>query len=80
MFNRKQRIIETQKAIIADLREEIDHKDRIIAIQHERLFNLIEQVNALKTINKVNNIDFPNSEKGGLYHTGAVNIDDILQN
>ena len=80
MFGKKKRIIETQKAIIADLREEIDNKDKFINFQHERIFKLIEQVNALKAINSASNIDFPNSEKGGLYNTGEVNIDDILQN
>ena len=78
MFGRKQRIIETQSALIADLREEIEHKERMIRLQHDKIIELIEQNSALKTINKATDIDFPNSEKGGSYHTGSVNVSDIL--
>ena len=82
MFGKKQRIIETQKALIADLREEIEHKERIKKIQHDRIMQLQEENFILNRIvhgsGYAADIDFPNSEKGGSDHTGAVNVSDIL--
>ena len=92
MFGRKQRIIETQKALIADLREEIEHKEKMISVQTDRIFKLQEDIisrnNEIQRLrNKLNvngicwtdsNIDFPNTQKGGVSNTGAVNVSDIL--
>lgn len=78
MFGRKQRIIETQKALIEDLNEDLKRAETIIELQHKRLFKLIEENAALKAAIKATDIDFPNSEKGGSDHTGAVNVSDIL--
>ena len=78
MFGKKRRIIETQLALITDLREEIENKDKVISKQQGIIFGLVEKVNALENINKATDIDFPNSEKGGSDHTGSVNVSDIL--
>lgn len=78
MFGKKKRIIETQKALIADLREEIERKVNMIDSQTEVIFDLIEENKALRAAIKAPDIDFPNSEKGGSDHTGAVNVSDIL--
>ena len=75
----KKKIIEQQKALIADLREEIEHKERLINFQHDRILKLQEENSALKTINKVTDIDFPNSRKEELSHIYGINsIGDIL--
>ena len=79
MFGRKQRIIETQKALIADLREANERDHMMIRLQHKQILSLIEENNALKAAIKATDIDFPNSEKGGSDHTGEVNVSDILQ-
>lgn len=78
MFGRKQRIIETQAALIADLREEIERKVDMIDSQTEVIFDLIEENKALRAAIKATDIDFPNSQKGGVSNTGAVNVSDIL--
>lgn len=85
MFGKKKRIIETQKALIADLREDLkksedllEKAETVIDLQNKRLFKLIEVNSALKARLKATDIDFPNSEKGGSDHTGAVNVSDIL--
>ena len=85
MFGRKQRIIETQKALIADLKEDLkksedllEKAETVIDLQNKRLFKLIEVNSALKACINASNIDFPNSQKGGSDHTGAVNVSDIL--
>ena len=79
MFNRKQRIIETQKALIADLKEAIERNRMMIKFQHKQIMQLIEENQALKAHINASNIDFPNSQKGGSNNTGAVNVSDILQ-
>lgn len=81
MFGRKQRIIETQAALISDLREEIEHKDMLISKQRKRIATLQDMLSVnggFTTSHFVGNIDFPNSEKGGSDHTGSVNVSDIL--
>lgn len=74
----KKKIIEQQKALIDDLREEIEHKAKLISFQNVRIMKLIEENAALRASIKATDIDFPNSEKGGSDHTGAVNVSDIL--
>ena len=81
MFGKKQRIIETQAALISDLKVELDfltmqnnaQRNIIIKQQKEltKLYAMLKPYNAT-------DIDFPNSEKGGSDHTGAVNVSDIL--
>ena len=90
MFGKKKRIIETQKALIADLREEIEHNEKIRSQQHQRIIQLVNELNTLitlinsndidflRTVINATDIDFPNSEKGGSDHTGVVNVSDIL--
>ena len=75
MFGRKQRIIETQAALIADLRKELDFlslqtnaQKNIIIKQQRELSKLYDM------LKPTTDIDFPNSEKGGSDHTGAVNV------
>lgn len=81
MFRRKQRIIETQAALIADLRTELD----FLTMQNKAQKNIIikyqkkiDELYDLLKPNKATDIDFPNSEKGGADHTGAVSVSDIL--
>ena len=81
MFGRKQRIIETQAALIADLKNENEFltmqnnaQKRIIIKQQRELTTLYDLLRPYKATN----IDFPNSEKGGADHTGAVSVSDIL--
>lgn len=85
MFGRKQRIIETQKALIADLKEADERNHTLIRLQHKQIMQLIEENKTMKRIIMQSsefkafvNIDFPNSEKGGSDNTGAVNVSDIL--
>ena len=78
MFGRKQRIIETQKALIADLREAVERDHMLIRLQHKQILHHIEEINRLKAVINAADIDFPNSEKGGSSNTGAVNVSDIL--
>ena len=86
MFNRKQReqkireqkIIETQKALIADLKEELERSHRFREIQQQYIENLIVENSELKARINATDIDFPNSQKGGSDSTGAVNVSDIL--
>ena len=66
MFGRKQRIIETQAALIADLRKELDFlsmqtnaQKNIIIKQQRELTKLYDM------LKPATDIDFPNSEKGG---------------
>ena len=80
MFGRKQRIIETQKALIADLKEINEHNAKVIMLQHEQIVQLGKEIKTLRACINAADIDFPNSEKGGSDHTGAVNVSDILQN
>ena len=79
MFGKKKRLIETQAALIADLREE-NYKltciNNGLRKENARLSNVIV---AIQTSKLGINIDFPNSQKGGSDHTGAVNVSDILQ-
>lgn len=74
----KKKIIEQQKALISDLREANERDHMMIRLQHKQILSLIEENNALKAAIKATDIDFPNSEKGGLEHTGEVNVSDIL--
>lgn len=86
MFGKKKRIIETQKALIADLRTELDfltmqnnaQKNIIIKQQREltKLYDMLKPVTDM--VKPATDIDFPNSQKGGSDHTGAVNVSDIL--
>ena len=84
MFGRKQRIIETQKALIADLKEEnklLSEKLQALSAHYTELQSAY--VNKCQIINHYRahygiNIDFPNSQKGGSSNTGAVNVSDIL--
>ncbi|MBO7732263.1 MAG: hypothetical protein J6S67_26700 [Methanobrevibacter sp.] len=80
MFGRKQRIIETQKALIMDLQQY--HNDLVeqnvrLRKENERLSRTIV---AMQTAKIGINIDFPNSHEGSKTNTGAVNVSDILQN
>ena len=82
MFGKKQRIIETQAALIADLKEEnefltlqVNSQRKIIVKQQMELSKLYMMLSS----DKASNIDFPNSQKGGSDSTGAVNVSDILQ-
>ena len=61
MFGRKQRIIETQAALIADLREEIEHKNRLISTQRNWIATLQDQLSVnggFTTSHYASNIDF----------------------
>ena len=78
MFGKKKRIIETQAALIADLRETIELNEKYRTHQHNQIIQLVNELNSLRAIINASNIDFPNSEKGGSDHTGAVNVSDIL--
>lgn len=85
MFGKKKRIIETQKAIIADLKEEnkmLIEKLQVISTHYEKLQS--DYINKCQMLNYCRyhygmNIDFPNSQKGGSTNTGAINVSDILQ-
>lgn len=84
MFGKKKRIIETQKALISDLTEEnklLSDKLKAISFQYEKLQTDFTKQCQLLNYYRFNygvNIDFPNSQKGGSDHTGAVNVSDIL--
>ncbi len=78
MFGKKQRIIETQAALIADLREELTRSFRFRNMQNQYISTLVAENAALRARIKATDIDFPNSEKGGSDHIGAVNVSDIL--
>lgn len=84
MFGKKKRIIETQKALISDLTEEnklLTEKLKELSSHYEELQSAY--INKCQILNYHRahyglNIDFPNSQKGGSDHTGAVNVSDIL--
>lgn len=86
MFGKKQRIIETQKALIMDLQQyhnDLVRENARLMKENESMKHFISvqssEIHALKTINKVTDIDFPNSLKEEP-HTifGVINISDIL--
>ncbi len=84
MFGKKKRIIETQTALISDLKEEnqlLTEKLQALSKHYDEL--QAAYINKCQILNYHRahfglNIDFPNSEKGGSDHTGAVNVSDIL--
>lgn len=78
MFGKKKRIIETQAALIADLNEDLKRAEKVIELQNKKMLKMIETIGILKAHIEATDIDFPNSEKGGADHTGAVNVSDIL--
>ena len=81
MFGKKQRIIETQKALIADLKNENEFLTMQNNAQRGIILKQQKELNKLYDLLRPNNaadIDFPNSEKGGSSNTGAVNVSDIL--
>ena len=83
MFYRKQRLIETQKALITDLKKE--NEFLTLQVNSQRRIILKQQIELNKMFEKfghydASNIDFPNSQKGGSTSQGTINVSDILQN
>ena len=74
----KKKIIEQQKALIADLREEIEHKEKMINAQTDRIFKLTEELAFYKVNNKASDIDFPNTSERSKTTSGNIDINDIL--
>lgn len=78
MFGKKQRLIETQKAIIMDLQQY--HNDLVkenarLIKENETMKRIIMESSEFKAFV---NIDFPNSHEGSKTNTGAINVSDIL--
>lgn len=76
MIGKKKRIIETQAAIIEKQNKLIETQKALIKDLKEENFILNRIVHGKSY---ATDIDFPNSQKGGSNHKGAVNVSDILQ-